>query len=370
MMGRHHEFELLPLLAFRPEARRMRLYSSKSPPPPDYRPMAEASKESAQIMGALGREQLDFAKLQYEENKPVLKEIADQQMGIADKTAAQGDDYYNYMKSYRPAERALLHESMGLTPDQVAELEAVTQSGDQAAYDAKLSAYGVDANKRADAEIAAAKALDEADASIIGGTDSEVLAARRGEIDAGVDRAIADTQGGFTRNINQVIRQGLRYGGTPDAIGASAGTVGMSQASQTAAAANAARTQGILNVRGQAGTKIDLRRNIADNVTKQKAVGWAKKLDASGLVKGLPGASQGAYGLAVNAGNSAGANTQSAGQTRQAGMAAGAGTIGQGRSLYQQGLGSILQSQSGLAQPGEDNTGAIVGAVGGIAIAI
>lgn len=369
-MGRHHEFEMLPLGAFRIEGRRMRLYSSKSPPAPDYRPVAEASRESAQIMGALGREQLDFAKLQYEENKPILNDIVSQQRDIANKTSAQGDDYYNYLKSYRPAERALLHESMGLTPDQVAELEAVTQSGDFSAYNAKLSAYGVDANKREEAEITASKALDEADARIIGGTDSAVLEARRGEIDDGVGRAIADTQDGFTRNINQVIRQGLRYGGTPDAIGASAGAVGQDQASRTAAAANMARTQGIIGVRGQAGTNIDLRRNIADNVTKQRAIGWAKKLDASGLVKGLPGASQGAYGLAVSAGNSAGANVQGPGQVRQAGMSAGAGTIGQGRSLYQQGLGSILQSQSGLAQPGEDNTGAIVGAVGGIAIAI
>lgn len=367
----YRDHEMLPLRAFQPEGGRMRLYSSDSPPPPDYTPMANASAESARIMGDLGQQQLDFSKQQYEDAKPLANKIVDQQMAIADKTAAQGDDYYNYLKSYRPAERALLHESMGLTPDQVAELETITQSGDQAAYDAKLSAYGVDASKRAAAEIASNKAKDEADAAIIGGTDSDVLAARRGEIDAGVGRAVADAQGGFTRNINQVIRQGLRYGGTPGAIAATAGATGMAQASATASAANTARTQGIMGARGQAETSMNLRRNIADNVTKQESVGWAKKLDASGLVKGLPGASTGAYGLAVNAGNSAGANQAAPGAQMQAGMAAGANTVASGRSLYQQGLGSILNSQTSMyANAPEDQTGAALGAVAGIAGAV
>lgn len=367
---RHHDYLMLPLLAFQPEGGRMRLYSSKSPPPPDYKPLAEASAESAKIMGALGKEQLDFSKLQYEESKPLTGKIVDQQMAIADKTAAQGDDYYSYLKSYRPAERALLHESMGMTPQQVAELEAISQIGDRASYDAKLSQYGVEANTRSAAEISAAKALDEADASIIGGTDSSVLDANRGEIEAGVGRAVADSQGGFTRSINQIARQGLRYGKGDAGIVAEAGSVGMAQASQTASAANFAREQGIVGARGRAGTRIGLRRDITDNVTRQNAVGWAKKLDASGLVKGLPGASAGAYGLAVSAGNSAGQNQMAPGQQRMAGMAAGAGTIGQGRNLYQQGLGSILNSQTTLAGSGEDNSGAIIGAVGGIAVAI
>lgn len=367
---RHHDYLMLPLQAFRPEGGRMRLYSSDSPPPPDYSSLANASKESAEIMAKLGQDQLDFSKQQYADAKPLSEDLVEQQMAIADKTAAQGDDYYSYLKSYRPAERALLHESMGMTPEQVAELETLTQAGDQAGYDAKLSQYGVDANTRAAAEIAAAKALDEADAKIIGGTDSEVLDARRGEIEAGVGRAVADSQGGFTRSINQIARQGLRYGMAPGAIASQAGSVGLTQASQTASAANLAREQGIMGARGQAGTKMGLRRDIADNVTKKESIGWAKKLDASGLVKGLPGASQGAYGLAVSAGNSAAGNQAAPGQAMQAGMANSANTVGQGRSLYQNGLGSILNSQTSMyANAPEDQTGAIVGSVAGVAAA-
>lgn len=345
-------------------------YCSDSPPPPDYTAMANASEESARIMADLGREELDFAKLQYEENKPVLTDIADQQMEIADQTARQGQDYYDYLKSYRPAERSMMYESMGLTPDEASQLESTLQNGSSADYEAQLSALGVDASKRSEAELAAAKSLDEADAKIIGGTDSGVLAARRGEIDAGVGRAMADTQGAYTRNINQLARQGLRYGMAPGAITSQAGSLGLSQASQTASAANYARDQGIAGARVQAGTNMGLRRDIRDDATRQEAIGWAKKLDATGLVKGLPGASTGAYGLAVNAGNSAGANTMAPGQAAQAGMAQGASTIGQGRSLYQQGLGSIMNSQTQMySSAGDGGSGAAIGAVGGIAAA-
>ena len=51
-------------------------YHKKDSEAPDYSQLAQASKESAEIMSALGREQLDFTKQQYAENKPILQEIA------------------------------------------------------------------------------------------------------------------------------------------------------------------------------------------------------------------------------------------------------------------------------------------------------
>jgi hypothetical protein len=41
---------------------------------PDYGPLAEASKEAAKIMADLGYAELDFAKLAYDETKPLLFE--------------------------------------------------------------------------------------------------------------------------------------------------------------------------------------------------------------------------------------------------------------------------------------------------------
>lgn len=309
--------------------------SSKSPPPPDYTPMAKASEESSRIMKELSDKQLAFAERQYNETKPLLDKITEQQMTIADKSAAQGDDYYAYLKSFRPIEQQMMTEA------------------------------GVDRN----AEIADYDAANRTDAATITADDATVYGLNRGAIDARVGQAIADTETGYTRAINQAIRQGLRYGGSEADITNNVAGLGMTQASQIAAAANAARTDGVNDVRSRAATGLQLRQSNMGALNKERAINWAKKLDAAGLVKGMPGASTGAYGLAVSSGNSAGNNAAAPGNTYQAGLSAGAQTMAQGRQLYQNGLGSILNSQSSQEAPA-DNTGAIIGAVGGIAVAI
>jgi hypothetical protein len=275
---------MLPLAAFQPEAGRMRLYSSDAPDPVDYTPLANASKESAEIMAKLGREQLDFSKQQYEENKPVLQQIADSQLALQDETLKQGKDYYDYQVSQqRPVEEALNADAM--------------QAGSEAAQEAAAG------------------------------------------------KAAADVRQGTTQQQNQLLRQAMRYGLSPKKMAAMAGGAAAQSGLAEASAANTARE-------------------------KEKTLGYAKKMDVAGLYRGLTGASQGAYGIALNAGNSAGANTMAPGQSAQAGMAAGASTTGQGRSLYQQGLGSILNAQVGMANSGTDDTGAALGAIGGIAAAI
>lgn len=76
-----------------------------SPPPPDYTPMAAASAESARIMGALGREQLAFARQQYGEMAPLFRGIAAQQQQAQEEQMKQGREYYDYLKStIRPVE--------------------------------------------------------------------------------------------------------------------------------------------------------------------------------------------------------------------------------------------------------------------------
>jgi hypothetical protein len=78
----------------------------KSAPPPDYAPLATASREAAQIMSKLGREQLGFAKQQYGEMAPLLRGIAERQAQAQEQQMKQAQDYYQYMQStIRPAER-------------------------------------------------------------------------------------------------------------------------------------------------------------------------------------------------------------------------------------------------------------------------
>ena len=102
---------------------------------------------------------------------------------------------------------------------------------------------------------------------------------------------------------------------------------------------------------------------------------YAKKLDVSGLYRGLPGASQGAYSVATNAGNSAVGNQNQTAAQYLNGMAAGTGTILQGQQQKISGLGSILNSQTSIYNAGlsananqQAGLGSVVGMLGGAAI--
>lgn len=97
--------------------------------------MAQASEESARIMAGLGREQLDFSKLQYAENKPLMDRIINSQMAMQDEQLAQGRDYYSYMKNtYRPLEQEMVDKARSYNTDAHRE-----QMAQQAAADAGLA---------------------------------------------------------------------------------------------------------------------------------------------------------------------------------------------------------------------------------------
>ena len=64
-------------------------YEKKDAAPPDYGPMAAASEKAAQLGYDLGSSQLDFAKQQYEELKPLLSQIADSQVAAQDQQMQQ-----------------------------------------------------------------------------------------------------------------------------------------------------------------------------------------------------------------------------------------------------------------------------------------
>ena len=126
-----------------------------SPPPPDYSPLANASKESAEIMANLGREQLAESKRQYDSNSAVAKQVVDAQLGIMRDTNEQGQDYYDYMKgTFRPVEEGLVKDAVDFSTagareqfsrDAVADLERA-QSGEQAQSERAMASMGVNPN--------------------------------------------------------------------------------------------------------------------------------------------------------------------------------------------------------------------------------
>lgn len=85
----------------------------KSAKAPDYAPLAAASKEAAETMAGLGREQLAFAKQQYTELQPTIQQIAESQIAAQNEQMAQARDYYDYQKEvFRPVERGLVQQAM------------------------------------------------------------------------------------------------------------------------------------------------------------------------------------------------------------------------------------------------------------------
>ena len=79
----------------------------KSAPAPDYTPMAAISKE-----------QLDFAKQQYAEMKPIAQRIADLQMAAQSQQMQQAKDYYDYQRNtFRPVEQGLVRQAQEFNTD-------------------------------------------------------------------------------------------------------------------------------------------------------------------------------------------------------------------------------------------------------------
>ena len=92
----------------------------KSNDAPDYTPLANASAAANEKMTALGQQQLDFAKLQYEQNNPIMQEIAQKQGLAMDQQLAQGKDYYDYLKNtYRPVEQSIVADAQAFDTDEL-----------------------------------------------------------------------------------------------------------------------------------------------------------------------------------------------------------------------------------------------------------
>ena len=108
---------------------------------------------------------------------------------------------------------------------------------------------------------------------------------------------------------------------------------------------------------------------------KGVALDYAKRMDVTGLGRGLPGASQGAYATSLNAGNSAVNNQNSTSGQYMSGMNAGNGLIMQGQGMQLQGLGNVAQMQTNaynaaLSANAQESAGLMggLGMLGGAAI--
>jgi hypothetical protein len=262
------------------------------------------------------------------------------------------------VQNQRPVEQELNRQSM------------IDRSGTQAAQRQQILGL-IDANA----------AQDDVERGLITGGNRGIYDARRSDIDYGVGLAAADTRRGQANQANMMARQGIRYGYSPARMAELAASQAGANSSSLAANMNAARMAGIEQSRGLMGQGYQMRNATSANRVagltntrnmgiQDDSVNWGRMMDVAGLYRNLPGASQGAYGLAANAGNSAVGNSMQPGNQLLSGAAQGAGMQQTGAGQQITGLNGVLNAQSAynnmLAQ-NNANSGGALGAVAGLA---
>ena len=205
----------------------------KSAKAPDYSGMQQVASQ-----------QLQFSRQQYNDMKPIVEAISQQQMAAQQQQMDQAKDYYDYQQeTFRPVEEGLVADAQNFNTEEYRE----QQASQAAATDAQASGLAREASNRA-------------------------MAARGVNPNSGAARG-----GGVQARLQDSARR--------------------------AASMTGARNQA-------------------------QQVGYARKLDAAGLGRGLAGASSAAYANASNAGSQASGVAQSAGNNFQAGLAGAGSTYG------------------------------------------
>lgn len=363
------------------------------PKAPNYGAVADASVESARIGAELGEKQLAAGEKayndyltewgrQFDENKAVTKPVVDAQVALMKQSKDQGDDYYNYGKTFRPLEQSML----GVASDWENQLKK-DETERNAIKDARVS--------HADVLQKRTEWFDKAqvdDLATYTGGDRAIAAKYGADIDGEVGSAMADQRAGQAQAYNSAIRQAMRYGLSVPANVSGVATQG---AQAIAAAANNQRNASTSKYRdlvgqgfgmrqqafgaSQAATADSFERNegaVMDARTQRiqdEAIKWGRGMDMVGVGRGMVGASQGAYGLASSAGAS-GAATQLQGSGQMLSALAGANgtylgnmngannTIMNGRQIAVGGLGNVLNNQVSQYSGDMSAIGSVIGA--------
>lgn len=155
----------------------------KTPPAPDYKPIAEASRESAEIAAQVSREQLAWAKEEFAYNKDLLERILDTQLPIMEREAEEGQRLRErYNEVFQPIEDSLIREAAEYATGARADFDAgramtsVGQAFDAARSNAlaRMESYGVDPSQTRSAALDAGIRVQEAAAKAAAGTQSRL----------------------------------------------------------------------------------------------------------------------------------------------------------------------------------------------------
>jgi hypothetical protein len=148
---------------------------------------------------------------------------------------------------------------------------------------------------------------------------------------------------------------GRAFGGIQDSSMRAMASRGINPAS---GAGMAMQTQGNLGLAAQRAGAMTGARNQAEQM------GFARRMDVTGLGRGLGGAAVGAYGAATGAGSAGMTTSMAPGGQYMQGMGQGASTIGAGRQMLQGGLGNILNTQGNMYAAAMNQSDPVMGLIG------
>lgn len=364
-----------------------------SAPAPDYTSVSNASTHAADVGYQLGQEQIASgqsmydqymaeARRQYDQNTAISKPVTEAQVAMMNQQLAQGKDYYDYGKTFRPLEQQML----GVAGDFENQLKV-----DKAERDNILA----NAQGHANDLVGRNNSFDQMsmdDLATLTGGNSAIMAKYGADINNDVGTAVADARAGQAQSQNSAIRQAMRYGLN---VPASVAPIASQGASAIAAAANGQRGASMNQYRGLVSQGIGMRNDLyktsqaalTDAYNKDEGalnanrsqriqdegIKWGRGLDMAGLGRGMVGASAGAYGAASAAGSAAvssqmqasnqlmgGMSSANAGLTNS--MAQGANTTMNGQQIAMSGLNNVLNNQASVY----NNSGSDLSGIGSI----
>ncbi|MBI4293629.1 MAG: tail fiber domain-containing protein [Betaproteobacteria bacterium] len=212
------------------------LFDEPSAPAPDPA-IGQAAASNAEI----GKEALAFSKLQYEEAKPrqaalddIVRQVLTSQIQTQDRSAAQAEDYYGYMKStFRPVEQSLVQQAADF--DTEARREELAAQG---AADVEQAAAASDAAARRSAARYGINPADGAFTSNLAGNSLNKTIAKVGVMNNA--RTAARTEGRAFKFDVAGLGRGLPAAGTSaSSVALQAGNAAVGNAAAPAANARA-----------------------------------------------------------------------------------------------------------------------------------
>lgn len=154
---------------------------NQAPPPPDYTPIAESSEAAAKYSYAIGKEQLAWAREQYDRDSAITNRVvgsALQRADVNDQNAAR--DRQRYESIYQPLEDRLAKEAVDYSSPERMAFEAsraqatVAQQFEQSRQAAaqNLESYGVDPSSTRFAALDAGSRLAQAASAAAAGNNA------------------------------------------------------------------------------------------------------------------------------------------------------------------------------------------------------